>query len=168
MIFILVSVLLSLLVYWINRSILRVLGGEPSYAAEVVERIAAGDLSHSVTTLPGDNISLLHEMEMMRKQLITVIEDIRAGAEVIDASSGEVIAGNSDLSSYTERQATALEKTSASMEEITSTVKQNADNTEQARHLAHSALGIASRGGEVMREVNDTMDGISESSDKNR
>ncbi|WP_407273101.1 methyl-accepting chemotaxis protein [Dickeya ananatis] len=166
MIFILVSVLLSLLVYWINRSILRVLGGEPSYAAEVVERIAAGDLSHSVATLPGDNISLLHEMEMMRKQLITVIEDIRAGAEVIDASSGEVIAGNSDLSSYTERQAAALEKTSASMEEITSTVKQNADNTEQARHLAHSALGIASRGGEVMREVNDTMDGISESSDK--
>ncbi|NKI74942.1 methyl-accepting chemotaxis protein [Dickeya sp. CFBP 2040] len=165
-VFILISVLLSSLVYWINRSILRVLGGEPSYAAEVTERIAAGDLSYPVTTLPSDKVSLLHGMEMMRKQLITVIEDIRSGAEVIDASSSEVIAGNSDLSSYTERQAAALEKTSASMEEITSTVKQNAENTEQARQLAHSALKVASRGGEVMREVNDTMDGISESSDK--
>ncbi|MGM3161276.1 methyl-accepting chemotaxis protein [Dickeya undicola] len=165
-VFILISVLLSLLVYWINRSILRILGGEPSYAAEVAARIAAGDLSYPVRTLPSDNVSLLHEMEMMRKQLITVIEDIRAGAEVIDASSGEVSAGNNDLSSYTESQAAALEKTSASMEEITSTVKLNADNTEQARQLARSALEIASRGGAVMREVNDTMGGISESSDK--
>ncbi|WP_226052544.1 methyl-accepting chemotaxis protein [Dickeya chrysanthemi] len=164
--FVLISMALLFFAYYINRGILRVLGGEPTYAAEVVARIAAGNLSHPVTTLSGDNISLLHEMSRMREQLITVIEDIRAGAEVINASTGEIIAGNMELSSHTERQATSLEKTSASMEEITSTVKQNAENTEQARQLAHSALEIAARGGAVMREVNDTMNGISESSGK--
>ncbi|MEI7255059.1 methyl-accepting chemotaxis protein [Dickeya dadantii] len=165
-VFVLISAVLLFLAYYINRSILRILGGEPTYAAEVAARIAAGNLSYPVTTLPGDKVSLLHEMGLMREQLITVIEDIRSGAEVINAGTGEIIAGNLELSSHTERQATSLEKTSASMEEITSTVKQNADNTEQARRLAHSALEIASRGGAVMQEVNDTMNGISESSDK--
>jgi methyl-accepting chemotaxis protein-1 (serine sensor receptor) len=52
------------------------------------------------------------------------------------------------------------------MEQLTSTVKQNAENARQASQLAVNASDIASRGGEVVEQVVDTMNAISSSSSK--
>jgi methyl-accepting chemotaxis protein len=50
------------------------------------------------------------------------------------------------------------------MEELTSTVRQNADNARQANMLAASASEVATRGGKVVAQVVDTMSSINESS----
>jgi methyl-accepting chemotaxis protein len=52
------------------------------------------------------------------------------------------------------------------MEELTSTVKQNADNARQANQLAVSASAVAGKGGMVVSQVVDTMASINESSRK--
>jgi methyl-accepting chemotaxis protein I, serine sensor receptor len=52
------------------------------------------------------------------------------------------------------------------MEELASTVKQNADNARQANQLAAQASDVAVRGGEVVGEVVQTMSSISASSTK--
>jgi len=52
------------------------------------------------------------------------------------------------------------------MEELTSTVKQNAENAKQANQLAVGASDIAVRGGQVVGQVVDTMSAISDSSKK--
>ncbi len=52
------------------------------------------------------------------------------------------------------------------MEELTSTVKQNADNARQANQLAVSASEVAVKGGTVVAQVVDTMASINESSKK--
>jgi methyl-accepting chemotaxis protein len=52
------------------------------------------------------------------------------------------------------------------MEELTSTVKQNADNARQANQLALTASGVATQGGEVVAQVVDTMAAIDSSSKK--
>jgi methyl-accepting chemotaxis protein len=52
------------------------------------------------------------------------------------------------------------------MEQLTSTVKQNADNARQANQLAIGATGVAGQGGKAMGGVIDTMGGISEASRK--
>jgi methyl-accepting chemotaxis protein len=52
------------------------------------------------------------------------------------------------------------------MEELTSTVKQSAENAKQANQLASGASAIAVKGGEVVGQVVSTMSGISESSKK--
>ncbi|HEY5800156.1 MAG TPA: methyl-accepting chemotaxis protein, partial [Burkholderiaceae bacterium] len=57
-------------------------------------------------------------------------------------------------------------ETASSMEQLTGTVKQNADNARQANQLAVSASSIATRGGEVVAQVVDTMGSIKESSRK--
>ncbi|WP_443112080.1 methyl-accepting chemotaxis protein [Aquabacterium sp. OR-4] len=69
-----------------------------------------------------------------------------------------------DLSQRTERQASALQETAASMEQLTGTVRQNADNAQQAASLSVDAAGVAQRGGEVVAEVVATMHGIDASS----
>jgi len=52
------------------------------------------------------------------------------------------------------------------MEELTSTVKQNADNARQANQMADQAATVAARGGEVIREVVTTMNDIDDASGK--
>jgi methyl-accepting chemotaxis protein len=52
------------------------------------------------------------------------------------------------------------------MEELTSTVKQNAENARQANTLAVSASEVASKGGSVVSEVVTTMGAINESAKK--
>jgi methyl-accepting chemotaxis protein len=52
------------------------------------------------------------------------------------------------------------------MEELSSTVKQNADNARQANQLAQSASTVAVKGGEVVGQVVETMKDINNSSKK--
>ena len=52
------------------------------------------------------------------------------------------------------------------MEQLSATVKQNADNAKQANQLALGASTVAVKGGEVVSQVVDTMKGINDSSKK--
>jgi methyl-accepting chemotaxis protein len=105
-------------------------------------------------------------MQQMQQRLASTIVGIRQGTDSINIGAREIAAGNMDLSSRTEQQAASLEETASSMEELTSTVKQNADNARQAGQMANSASDIAARGGEVVGQVVQTMQGITESSRK--
>jgi len=102
----------------------------------------------------------------MRDSLAAIVGQVRSGADTIATASTQIAAGNLDLSSRTEQQASSLEETASSMEELTSTVKQNADNARQANQLAASASEVALKGGAVVAQVVDTMDGINASSKK--
>jgi methyl-accepting chemotaxis protein len=139
------SLLVSLVIGVILRSILRQLGGEPAYAAQIASRIADGELDVVVATKAGDQTSLLAAMQRMQHRLAQAITQIRGGATLIATVSNEIAAGNADLSRRTEQQASALGETASSMEQITATVKQNADNAKQASQLAHNASETAAK-----------------------
>jgi signal transduction histidine kinase len=65
-----VAVLLSIAITWrITRSLLRQLGGEPKYAAEIARRIADGDLTPDIVIHKRDQTSLLYVMSIMRDKL---------------------------------------------------------------------------------------------------
>lgn len=150
----------------ITRSLTRQLGGEPGYALNVASRIAAGDLTVAIDTKPNDTTSLLFAMKAMRDSLVKIVGQVRSGTDTISTASGQIAAGNLDLSSRTEEQASSLEETASSMEELTSTVKQNADNARQANQLAQSASEVAMKGGDVVGQVVNTMESITNSSKK--
>jgi methyl-accepting chemotaxis protein len=156
----------SVAAWFISRGLLRQLGGEPDYAAAIVGSIAAGDLAIAIDTRPGDNSSLLFAMKGMRNSLVDIVSQVRHGTANINTAAGEIAAGNLDLSARTESQAGTLEETASAMEELTGTVRQNADNARQANVLAVSASEVAVRGGAVVADVVDTMASINESSKK--
>ncbi|MFA9216637.1 MAG: methyl-accepting chemotaxis protein [Sphingomonadaceae bacterium] len=151
---------------WITRGLTRQLGAEPGYAVEVVDAIAAGELSQAIKLRSGDQDSLLFAMEAMRMSLVNIVGQVRLGTDTIATASNQIAAGNLDLSSRTEQQASSLEETASSMEELTSTVKQNADNARQAKQLAVAASEVARNGGTVVAKVVDTMASINASSRK--
>jgi methyl-accepting chemotaxis protein len=150
----------------ISRSLLRQLGGEPSYASGITQRIAAGDLTVDINLKPDDKSSLLHAIRFMRDSFANIVGQVRRGSESVALASSEIAQGNLDLSARTESQASALEQTAASMEQLSATVKQNADSAKQANQLAINATTVAIKGGEVVTQVVDTMKGINDSSKK--
>ena len=161
----LVSVLLA--VGWvISRSILKQLGGEPSYSAVVTQRIADGDLTVQIDLRNNDHHSLLHAISAMRDQFAALVRQVRQGSEGVATASSEIAQGNNDLSARTESQASALEQTAASMEQLSATVRQNADSAAQANQMAVNASSVAVQGGTVVAQVVETMKGINEASRK--
>ena len=149
--------------FLITRGLLRQLGGEPDYAAQIADQIAKGDLSVAVRTNSGDQSSLLFAIKTMRDSLASIVGQVRSGAETMATASSQMASGNLDLSSRTEQQASSLEETAASMEELTITVKQNAQYADQANGLAISASEAAIKGGAVVARVIDVMGSINAS-----
>ncbi len=158
--------LLVLLGWFISRSILGQLGGEPAYAAEIAHRLAEGDLSVPIQIRDTSQPNLLHAIESMRDKIALMVGQIHQGASAVASASAQIANGNNDLSDRTVEQATALDQASGSMAQLGNTVQQNADNARQANQLALSASTVAVRGGEVVSEVVETMKGINESSRK--
>ena len=105
-------------------------------------------------------------MKQMRNSLVDIVSQVRRGTHTITTASREIAAGNTDLSSRTELQASSLEKTASAMEELTSTVKQNAENAREANQLAATASDVARKGGEVVSQVVGTMGEINSSASK--
>ncbi|WP_018605209.1 methyl-accepting chemotaxis protein [Uliginosibacterium gangwonense] len=67
----------TLLAALIIRNISKQLGGEPTYAANVVKRIAEGDLSENIQIKHNDNTSLLASMKNMQIALKHTVEEIQ-------------------------------------------------------------------------------------------
>jgi methyl-accepting chemotaxis protein len=84
----------------------------------------------------------------------------------VQGATREIASGVADLSERTEHQASSLEETSASMEELAATVKQNFASGQHANQLAGSASEVAVKGGAVVAQVVHTMEAINVSSRK--
>ncbi|WP_293777550.1 methyl-accepting chemotaxis protein [uncultured Oxalicibacterium sp.] len=150
----------------ITRTVKAQIGGEPSYATEVAQQVAKGNLAVDVELRRGDTSSVLAAMGAMRSNLAQIVSEVRKSSESIATGAGQIAVGNADLSQRTEEQASNLEETAASMEEMSSTIKNNAETVKTATQLATSASETASRGGEVVGNVVRTMDDITTSSRK--
>ena len=158
------ALLFSCMIAWlVTRSIVVPLAA----AVGAARRVAEGDLSDHIVVKSTDETGILMQaIGDMTSYLGMIMGQLRSGTETIATASGQIAAGNLDLSSRTEQQASSLEETAATMEELTSTVKQNADNASQANQLAQSASEVALKGGAVVAQVVDTMNSIDTSSKK--
>jgi methyl-accepting chemotaxis protein len=147
-------------------SVYRSLGGEPELAVETVRSIAGGDFTTVVKLRPGDKSSLLHGIESLRQRLGTLIHDVRGTSLAVDTAAADISSGIERLTQRSSEQAANLEKTAQSMEEMTVTVKRNADNAHIAEQLAAEARDQAERGGNVAGRAVSAMAEINTSSQR--
>jgi len=148
----------------IARAILRQIGGEPAYVADVVRAIAGGDLALEVRTQSGDEDSLLAGIAHMRRSLARIVGDVRSASESIATGSSQIAQGNADLSHRTEEQASNLQQAAAAVEQLTGTARSTADTATTATAIAQGATDAARAGGTAVGAVVSSMAAISESS----
>jgi len=156
------AVIMTVLIrFWLRRAlVLRM--EQTSHSLKV---IASGDLSQKIDVgAPNELGLMLIELEKMRLSLTDTVSGVQQGVKRIYSNAKEIAQGNNDLSARTEEQASALQQTAASMEELKTTVRQNADNAHTARQLAESASVNARNGGNVMSNLDGIMQQITKSS----
>ena len=135
----------------VTRSILRQLGGEPGYAAEVLHGIAAGDLTVQVATADGDESSMLYAVRSMCERLSQIMSEVTAAADALAGAAEEVSTTSQSLSQAASEQASGVEETSASIEEMTASIGQNSENAKMTDSMATKASSEASEGGEAVQ-----------------
>ena len=160
MILVLAGVILMWMVVSMTRPMIK--------SMRIVEAISGGDLSREVKigSTGGEARRLILALETMRITLSQQVVGIRDTAHGLSGAASEIARGNADLSRRTEAQASALEETATSLEQLTAAVKHNANSALQADEFAAQAAKVAVRGGSAVNSVVQTIGGIAEASKK--
>ncbi len=158
-----VSVLASLMALAIVKSIL-----DPIRDLQMVATAwGKGDLTGQMETRGSDELAAAkRDLVLMHSALVHLVGQVQAGVEVVGNNSEEIALANSDLSERTEQAAVSLQKTSASIAQLSYAVKHTADSASQAVFTANAAREVASKGGEVVAQVTTTMGDIHLSSQR--
>jgi methyl-accepting chemotaxis protein len=132
-----------------------------------LRRLADGDLRASIDQQFGGELdevrlALNHTLE----HIGGMIGQLRRTSGTLKVATAEILSGANDLAERTTRQASTIEETSAAMEQLATTVADNARRAESANLKSHDVLTAATEGGAVMRQANDAMERISASSAK--
>jgi methyl-accepting chemotaxis protein len=148
------AVVMALLVgFLITRGLLKLLGGEPAYASEVLRRVADGDLGVEVAIKKGDTGSMLLAVREMVAKLSQVVNEVKGSAESLAGAAEEVSATAQSLSQASSEQAAGVEETSASIEQMTASITQNTDNAKVTDGMATRAAAEATEGGEAVKST---------------
>ena len=146
------ALLVALLAAWlISRSLTKLLGGEPAYAADILNRIANGDLSMEVQVHKNDQTSMLHAVKQMVAKLQQVVGEVNSSAEALAGASEEVSATAQTLSQASSEQAAGVEETSATIEQANASINQNTENAKLTEGMASKASQDAAEGGEAVK-----------------
>ncbi|SMF51362.1 methyl-accepting chemotaxis sensory transducer with Cache sensor [Pseudogulbenkiania subflava DSM 22618] len=132
-----------------SRRIIGTLGGEPAYAAEIMEAIAAGDLSRDIVT-QGREHSLLMAMRRMQSGLRQMIDQINRSSTLMTHTAQE-LAGemrkldqvSSTASESTTSAAAAIEQLSVSIDHVSDSARQTENDSQTMAELARSSCGFA-------------------------
>jgi methyl-accepting chemotaxis protein len=140
----------------------------PVHAAQLtINALAEGDLTRSMEgQYSGEFARLQEALNASMDNLKQMAMEIQAAAQNITTASSEIRQGNQDLSRRTDQQASSLESTASAMEEITGTVKNNAENSARADKLATQTRAQAVDGRKVAERAIGAMVEISNASKK--
>jgi methyl-accepting chemotaxis protein len=131
--------------------------------AFMVEKIADGDLTIEVKVRSEQDLlgKKLYEMVHNNNQLLS---GIASTAQQVAAGSMQVSKASISLSQGATEQASSIEELTASLEEIASQTEINAQNANQANHLAETAKDNAAQGNGQMKDMLAAMEDINEAS----
>ena len=160
------AVVTLLIVAWMARQLVNGVSDPLLRAVHVARHVAQGDLTQQIAahTRKDETGHLMRALHDMQEGLARIVTDVRAGTLSMDSAAREIADGNRDLSARTERQAAAIQETAANMEQLSGTVKLNAEHARLADEMVQEARSVARKGGEAVDEVVRTMSMISSSS----
>lgn len=156
---VLLSVLIAVL---ITRNLLKTLGGEPGYAADILVEVSKGNLAVEVETRKGDNSSMMYAVKQMVERLSSIVREVNSATDALSSASEEVNATAQSLSQSSSEQAAGVEETSASIEQMTASISQNTENARVTDGMATKSAAEAQEGGEAVKATVSAMNQIAQ------
>jgi methyl-accepting chemotaxis protein len=135
--------------------------------SDVLGAIAGMDLTRRVTgDYQGAFRKLKNDTNEVADRLAGIVSQLKGTSRQLKVATGEILAGANDLSERTTKQAATIEETSAAMEQLATTVAQNAERATEASSVAGTVTRTAEEGGVVMGQATEAMEKITASSVK--
>lgn len=144
----------------ISRKILTQIGGEPAVVAEVVGKIANGDLSVVVPVETNDKSSLLASVANMQQQLRGLIGHMRETSDQLSSSAHQLARDVAHVAASGTTEAQAANATASSVNEITSGINHIGEAAETARRLSSQAGELSQQGEGVITRASLEMERI--------
>ncbi|PRD39100.1 UNVERIFIED_CONTAM: mcpQ [Trichonephila clavipes] len=145
-----VLVLATVVCLLLVKKVTRTLGGEPEYAAAVVQRVAEGDLSGSINLRPDDSSSLLAAIAQMQQRLRQMLGEVSNYSDQVAAASTELSQINQQTSAGMQQQNSEISSAAVAMNEMTSTLEEVSRNTQQAAEAAAQAEQESKNGRQIV------------------
>lgn len=137
---------------WIIRPLQRMIGH--------ISVLAAGDLSRDIED---DRARVIEVRELgvslrdMQRGLQKLVNEVRDASSHIMLNINQMAKGNEELSAQAAIQSEELRAATEHITHLNERVKENAAHAQQASKQAEQAKGVATRGGEVMGQVDTAM-----------
>ncbi|MBK7414675.1 MAG: methyl-accepting chemotaxis protein [Dechloromonas sp.] len=152
-------VLLSLVGWQVSSSILKQLGGEPATAADVMQRVAAGDLTASVgNAKPG---SMLHALGEMVGSLRQMVSEINNDANRLVSNAEQIATASDEVASAAEQQADATSAMAAAIEELTVSSNHISDSASETARDSSEAVTLSGQGVQRVEQATQAIQKIS-------
>jgi methyl-accepting chemotaxis protein len=132
----------------------------------VVETIAICYLAAVLNKKTSETVSSRTDLQEHLNAMRSVIDQAQLGIEGMTDASVELATSSRAIADGSVNQASSLERTAASLEQITATVRQSAEMADAAKRLALSSEQAAEQAGVIVSEAITAMGGINAASAK--
>jgi methyl-accepting chemotaxis protein len=158
-----IAVLLGVLGWTIEHSVMRQIGGEPAVAAEQAEGFASGDLTRRIVSSSDQSGNLLGTLGKMQEKLAGIVRDIRGSTEILSKESSELSVSAKEISLATRNQAESSAATAAAIEELTVSINEVSEIALTTERNSRETAELAGKGGDVVREAAQKIESIAAS-----
>ncbi|WP_321277539.1 methyl-accepting chemotaxis protein [Thiomicrorhabdus indica] len=150
------------------NSTMATLGGVMTSISEVMMAQAKGDLTQALPAgvFKGQVQDLKNAIHLSSKKMKEVVSMTSEVSQSVDSTAREVAQGAKDLNSRVQQQASSLENTSATMEQMNSQVQSSSENAQEASKVSVEVQHKVEQGVDVMQQTIQAMTAIEESSHK--
>lgn len=143
------------------RRLLAQLGGEPSLAVEIANRIAEGNLSKQVPPAPSG--SIIAAMATMRNGLGETIARISENAVALSSAAEQMSSASANVARQSAEQNDAAASMAAATEEMSASINLVADNAKSASEASSHSGSTAQEGVDIILGASQEMENIAES-----
>jgi methyl-accepting chemotaxis protein len=157
-------ILVASITVFVAGGIFQQVGGEPAYAALMLQQISQGDLTHQLAVRSGDNASIIAAMSSMQSQIHQLISGTVSSADSVVQESEAIRADATHLSQTAQDQSSAASAIAAAVEQLTASIGVMSDSATDAGRLstqskkqAHDSLGVVAAATDTIQKVADGM-----------
>lgn len=143
------------------------LGDRLEEADDALFSMANADLTHRVEgQRSGAFARLQNNINGVADQLSDLVGKIQGTSRALKSATGEILSGANDLADRSNRQAAAIQQTTATVKNMSQAVAENTKQSREAMQQADDVRRTAEEGGEVMSSASQAMERITDSSNK--
>ena len=144
------AIVISILLFFFVRDLLRVLGGEPSEVLSVVQKVSKGELAFQVeagdvpvTSIYGSTLQMKKSLHHMLLSVNQMVENFRAELNEADRYTHDMDQVSQSQNSETEMVATAMVEMTSSAHTVSEHAQNAAHATQQADKEGVQARGLS-------------------------